>query len=191
MKKTILTLSFLLLTNMGSFAQAYDGFGDNKIFVGTNYMQEGIGLTFMYDIGISDYISYGYVLGYSFQPKSGMIQVDYDQNNDGVVDENDLEKTTYNITERIYTTLILNGHFGEVLNFGENIDLYGGINFGKNFGSQLGFRYMFGENLGLNAEVNLPIIPNVYTKIVDEGGNENQLCNFERVFINFGLVFNL
>ncbi len=194
MKKQILTF-VLLFSTLGIFAQSFDGYGDRKVFLGATAQSESFGLTYFFDRAINDYLSWGMELGYSFKPKTYILPADIDRNYDGVIDENDTEEVQVDGLEKWYFALKFNGHLGSALNLDEKMDLYTGINVGKNFGAQVGGRYMFGDAVGVNLEVNVPIMANIIIPSDNTPStnsiNYNLSSNYEKFWVSFGLVFNL
>lgn len=197
MKNKFYLFTILFFIIFQSFGQAFDGYGDRKMFFGASFQSKAVGLTYFYEGAMNDYFSYGSEIG--FVVKSNLpttYQADWDYNGDGVVNNEDqieIDESSAT-TEKIYLALRLNGHLTEALKMGEKSDLYLGVNIGKNFGAQVGGRYMFGEVFGINLEANVPIISNVLGSLTGIGTDDNvdnYYSFYEKVFLNFGAVINL
>jgi hypothetical protein len=134
MKKLILGIA--LLSVLFIDAQAYTGKNDNKFQVGLNAQENGTGINIGYDYGIGDNISVGlnatYLLGVE-----ELINADFG--------------------DRVDLRVRFNANLGNVINVGDNFDVYPGLSLGlKNFGGHLGARYFFTEGFGVYAELNTP-----------------------------------
>ncbi len=134
MKKLILGIA--LLSVLFVDAQAYIGKNDNKFQVGLNAQENGTGINVGYDYGIGDNISVGlnatYLLGVE-----ELINADFG--------------------DRVDLRVRFNANLGNVINVGDNFDVYPGLSLGlKNFGGHLGARYFFTEGFGVYAELNAP-----------------------------------
>jgi len=192
MKKTLIILSFLWsISNIN--AQAFDGYGDVKWIFGASVQSNGaVGLDFINDRGINDYFSWGWSAGYILTetPNVKVLEDVYDENGDGQITEDEKYYNEYkaDFFENFYFSYRLNGHLSEVLNMGENADVYLGINLGRNFGAQAGARYMIGESFGFNAEATLPIKANLIN--LREEGQPNVSESFEKIFFRAGVIIN-
>jgi hypothetical protein len=137
MKKTIVLIALLSLNAV--LSQAFKGKDDFKLQIGAALMDGGTGLNFSLDKGLGDNISAGistsYLLGVT---EIAGFEAD-------ALDKFDI-KGRFNI------------HLSDVLKFGENFDVYPGINLGiKNLGLHTGARYFLNNGLGLYTEFDFPI----------------------------------
>lgn len=163
MKKVlfIFTLISVSLVN----AQAFSGKGDSKFQVGTNFQDNATGINLSYDYGIGENISLGLSGTYAL----------------GIKDELDAKTG-----DRFDIRARFNANIGNVLNAGENFDVYPGLSFGlKNFGAHLGARYFFTSGFGIYTELNTPISKYNADDLTLAEEIHNQFT------VNFGAVFNL
>jgi hypothetical protein len=198
MKRKLLTLVLGIATYV-AFGQAFDGLGDHKLSVTTSMHVDGsIGVEFNSYRAISDYVSSGFSMGYIVLDQTDYVYyTEYDLDGDGIIQEDEIsERKPEGLTiflERFFYQYQLNGHFGEVLGLDEKMDIYAGLNVGKNFGGQVGGRYMFGEAAGLSLEINLPIVGGIMNKLSDENDPDfrNNSRVYERPFFQLGILINL
>lgn len=120
-------VGILLLCGQLSFAQAWQGNGDQKLQIGFSGYGNGTGLTATYDYGISDLVSLG--AGANFY----------------VSDYKDDRKT--------FLFGRLNVHLQDPLNLPSKWDIYPGLDLGVlgntfGLGAHLGVRYFFSPNVG-------------------------------------------
>lgn len=136
MKNLVFTILAVLFT-LCATAQAFTGNGDQKFQVGINAQDNGTGITATYDFGVGENISLGllstYVLGVN-------------------------EAIDADFGDRFDLKARFNANLGNVINLGEEVDFYPGLNLGlRNFGGHVGARYFFSEGFGLFAEAGFPI----------------------------------
>lgn len=118
-------------------AQAYYGEGDFKFQVGANLQSDGSGIVATLDKGVGENISLGVAGAYLL----------------GVEEAFDAD-----FSERFDLKARFNAHLGSVLELGDEMDIYPGLDLGlKNFGAHLGVRYFFSDGFGLFFEANTPI----------------------------------
>lgn len=88
--------------------------------------------------------------------------------------------------DRINVVARFNANIGSVLNIGDVVDIYPGLNLSmKQFGGHLGRRYFFSDGLGIYTELSVPFAK------YDTGILSNaELLNNQFVF-GLGAVFNL
>lgn len=169
--------NFILLLTILSFsavnAQAYKGKDDNKFQVGANFQENGTGINVSYDYGIGENISIGlsttYLLGVNDALKNN---ADDDLNAD--------------FDNRFDIRARFNANLGNVINVGDNFDVYPGLSLGlKNFGGHLGARYFFTDGFGVYTELNVPFAKYKTEKLNAAETLHNQFT------INLGASFNL
>lgn len=126
MKK--LGLAFVLfLWGQLSFAQAWEGKGDQKFQAGISGFGYGQGIAVTYDYGLSDVISLGAGANFYF--------------------------SDYKEDRKTFIFGRLNFHLQDALNLPREWDIYPGIDVGNGFGAHIGARYFFSNNLGAFLEV--------------------------------------
>lgn len=163
MKTLLITFSLLSMSLIS--AQTFEGKGDQKLQIGANFQNNATGIMMTYDYGLGQNISVGLVGGYAL----GI-------NNDIDADFN----------ERINLRARFNANIGSVLNIGENIDVYPGINLSmKNFGGHLGFRYFLSDGFGVFSEIETPFASYKSSPLTPGEKIHNQFA------FNIGAVFNL
>ncbi|WP_418264339.1 DUF6646 family protein [Flavobacterium faecale] len=164
--KKIFTL-FLLSTAFFVHAQAFKGKGDTKFDIGANIQDGGSGIRLSTDFGLGANMSFGLVSSYLLSVR---------RNSEG---------NKPNFEDRFDAKIRFNANIGNVLNLGDNVDIYPGLDLSlKNFGAHLGGRYFFSDGFGLFSEIGIPIAkydPTTY-------GFQN--LNNQFVF-NIGMSFNL
>jgi len=130
MKNLFFTFIIFFLT-LPIVAQSYKGQGDMKFDVGYELYGEGTGIKTTFDYGLGEVFSVG--LGASFYLSN--------------------EDNDYFVYGR--TSI----HFGEILDFPCQLDIYPGIELGYlssndiGFSGYLGIRYFFSEKIGVFAEL--------------------------------------
>ncbi|MDX1364601.1 DUF6646 family protein [Arenibacter latericius] len=136
MRNLLLAMAFVL-TAVSVNAQAYDGTGDQKMQIGANFQKYGTGIVVTYDYGVGENFSIGVVSSYVLGVKES-VDKDFDS--------------------RIDLKARFNANLGSVLQLGNNVDVYPGLNLGlKNFGGHLGARYFFSDGFGIFTEFTTPI----------------------------------
>ncbi|HQC05746.1 MAG TPA: hypothetical protein PK067_01860 [Kaistella chaponensis] len=132
MKKLILAFSLLFAAQL-SFAQAWQGKGDQKIQVGLSGLGDGTGIVGTYDYGLSKIISIG--AGANF-----------------FVGEKKHDDADFAIFGRV------NFHLQDPLGLPSQWDIYPGLDVGllgkdrTYFGAHVGVRYFFNNNVGVYLE---------------------------------------
>lgn len=130
MKKTLLIFTMSLLSQF-SFAQAWNGTGDQKIQIGLSAWGYGSGLSGAYDYGITDAISLGGGAHFYFNNK---------------------KENGFFLFGRA------NYHLQDALNLPDQLDIYPGLDIGVlgngfGLGAHIGARYFFTKKLGVFAEI--------------------------------------
>ena len=171
MKNLFLLLAILSITAVN--AQAYKGAGDNKFQVGANFQDNGSCINISYDYGIGENISIGisstYLLGV-----------------DDALQNNADEDLDANFDNRFDVRARFNANLGNVINVGDNFDVYPGLSLGlKNFGGHLGARYFFSDGFGVYTEFNAPFAKYKSGTLTAAETLHNQFT------VNLGMVFNL
>ena len=129
MKKLFFMMMVVALSQT-SFAQAWNGSGDQKVQVGFNGWGNGSGITATYDYGISKLISVGAGANFYFS---------------GYKDDNK--------DNNFFAFGRLNFHLQDALGMPSKWDLYPGLDVGVigntfGLGAHLGVRYFFNNNVG-------------------------------------------
>lgn len=146
-------------------AQAFDGRGDSKFQVGANFQENGTGIVLTYDQGLGQNFSLGLATGY-------VLGVNEDIN--------------ANFGDRINVVARFNANIGSVLNIGDAIDIYPGLNLSlKQFGGHLGGRYFFSDGFGIFTEFSVPFAKYDNGILTDAQQLNNQFI------VALGAVFNL
>ena len=171
MKNLILLLTILSISFVS--AQAYKGKADNKFQVGLNLQENGTGINVSYDYGIGENISFGisstYLLGVA----------------DGLQDNANPDLDA-DFDNRFDVRARFNANLGNVINVGDNFDVYPGLSLGlKNFGGHLGARYFFTEGFGVYTELNVPFAKYKTENLTTAETLHNQFT------VNLGASFNL
>lgn len=136
MKKNVL-LGLMVLATLVGHSQAYDGAGDLKFQIGANLQSNGTGIMTGLDYGIGENFSVGAYAALLLGVNE-LLNVPF-------VDKFDVKAR-------------VNANLGNVFQFGDNIDIYPGLNLSlKNFGGHAGARYYFTDGFGVFAELNVPI----------------------------------
>ena len=134
MKKILIAGVLFFFSNM-SFAQAWEGNGDQKIQIGLSAWGNGTGITGTYDYGISNMLSVGGGANFYF---SNYKDDDKDNN--------------FFIFGR------LNVHLQDALGMDDQWDIYPGLDVGIigntfGLGAHIGARYFFNDKLGAFVEI--------------------------------------
>ncbi len=146
-------------------AQAFSGKGDSKFQVGASFQDNGTGIIASYDKGLGENFSIGLATGYVL----------------GVNEAIDAD-----FGDRINLVARFNANLGSVIDLGDHIDIYPGLNLSlKQFGGHLGARYFFGDGFGIFSEFSIP-----FAKYDNSTLSAAQLLNNQFVF-GIGAVFNL
>ena len=168
--RKITLLALVVMTSMAANSQAYDGAGDLKLQVGANLQSNGTGIMTSLDYGIGENFSVGaaatLLLGVN-----ELLNVPF-------VDKFDVKAR-------------VNANLGNVFQFGDNIDIYPGLNLSlKNFGGHLGARYFFTDGFGVFAELNVPIAKYKKELTPSEEFHNQFAINLGASF-NFKLIFKV
>jgi hypothetical protein len=171
MKNLLFLLTILSVSLVN--AQAFIGKNDNKFQVGANFQDNASGINVSYDYGIGENISIGlsstYLLGV-----------------DDALKDNDNDDLNAGFDSRFDIRARFNANLGNVINVGDNFDLYPGLSLGlKNFGGHLGARYFFTDGFGIYTELNVPFAKYKSDKLTAAETLHNQFT------INLGASFNL
>lgn len=163
MKKLAFLIITIVFVSVGH-SQAYNGAGDLKLQVGANLQSNGTGIVTGLDYGIGQNFSVGATASLLLGVNE-LLNVPF-------VDKFDVKAR-------------VNANLGDVFQFGDNIDIYPGLNLSlKNFGAHLGARYFFSDGFGVFFELNGPLAK--YKKELTPSEKfHNQLT------INLGASFNL
>lgn len=162
--KNILFIACLLF---GSFlyAQNFEGKGDQKLQIGSNFQNNATGIALTYDYGLGENISIGFVGAYALGI-SNSVDADF--------------------SDRLDLRARFNANIGNVLEIDDNFDLYPGLSLGlKNFGGHLGMRYFFTDGFGIFAEFATPFAKYKTSDLTPAEEIHNQFT------LNIGAVFNL
>ena len=163
MKK--IALLILMVSNaIAAYSQAYNGAGDIKLQIGANLQSNGTGIMAELDYGIGENFSVG--------AYSALLLGVNELLNVPFVDKFDVKAK-------------FNANLGSVFQFGDNIDIYPGLNLSlKNFGGHVGARFFFTDGFGVFAELNTPIAK-YKTELTPSEEFHNQFA------INLGASFNI
>lgn len=146
-------------------AQAFNGEGDAKFQVGATFQSNGTGIAAAYDHGLGENFSIGLSAGY-------VLGVD--------------ELVGADFGDRINLVARFNANIGSVLNIGDAVDIYPGLNLSmKQFGGHLGGRYFFSDGFGIFSEFSVP-----FAKYDNDQLSDAELLNNQFIF-SIGAVFNL
>lgn len=163
--KKIVMLLVLVLGVTALNAQAFEGKGDSKFQIGASFQDNGSGVTAGYDYGLGENFSIGFQAGY-------VLGVD--------------ELIDADFGDRINLIARFNANLGSVINLGDQVDIYPGLNLSlKQFGGHLGGRYFFSDGFGVFTEITAP-----FAKYDNGDLSEAELINNQFIF-SIGAVFNL
>lgn len=183
MRKFFTLLSFCVVST--SFGQVYDGFADNKTSLGASFQSGGIGIHAAFDRGINDFLSYGVTFGIIVQN-----DVEFPSIPDGFGGFYTVEPEAGDkFMETIDFNVRLNVHLNQLLNLGDNLDFFAGPNLGRNFGGQVGTRYMISDGFGFFAEANVPFKKNLIN-ISGEEESANYYDFYEQPVFSIGIVIS-
>jgi len=164
MKNLGLLVVFFLGVNFIN-AQAFSGKGDSKFQVGADLQDNGSGIVVSYDEGLGENFSVGVSTGYTLGVNKA-IDADFG--------------------DRIKLVARFNANIGSVMNLGDHVDIYPGLNLSlKQFGGHLGGRYFFSDGFGVFTEFSLPFAKYDNSTLT----NAEQLNN--QFTFGIGAVFNL
>ena len=135
MKKVFFIIALVSISFVN--AQAFKGKGDQKFQIAANFQDEATGLNVSYDYGLGENFSVGVASTYALGIDS-RLDADFG-------DRFDLEAR-------------FNANLSNVINIGDNIDVYPGLNLSlKNFGGHIGGRYFLSDGFGVFIEGNFPL----------------------------------
>ena len=182
MKKTLL-LGCLLFA-VDAFSQAWDDVYDAKYSVGVSFQDKGIGAEVGYEIGLSNYLSIGFIYGYVF--KTETLPAIYDSWGININDGDNADSF-----EKMNMAASLNVHLTPFFKMdGESIDIYVGASGGINgAGVQAGFKYFFMENLGVYFNGYCPIIADKF--LIDESSTRVYYNFYLKPVVSAGVSFTL
>src|SRR5690554_946443 len=138
MKKTITLTIALLVAQFSSYAQAYDGYHDNKMFLGYTNVGGYSGIEYQTDFGINDLYSWGFQGTYLFNIK--------------VNNEEYSHQKTFKFLDSFDAGIFIRFHFLEAFDLPKHTDFYiGGDLTIHSIGAHTGFKYNFNDIIGLYA----------------------------------------
>ncbi len=177
MKKLVL-ISALLFTSLYStqcMAQAYDGKGDNKIFLGYTNIKGCSGAEWRLDSGMGDLFSMGFNATYLF------IKIE-------PVSEDEGSDKFDKIFKNIDLGFLLNFHLSVPLNMNEKIDPYFGLVLNlKSAGLHAGVKYNFTERFGVYMQLTDSFIFAITGKSIS--WNESHFGKY--IGVSGGITYNL
>jgi len=163
--KNLGLLAVLFLSVNFINAQAFSGKGDSKFQIGADLQDNGSGIVVSYDEGLGENFSVGVSTGYTLGVNKA-IDADFG--------------------DRIKLVARFNANIGSVMNLGDHVDIYPGLNLSlKQFGGHLGGRYFFSDGFGVFTEFSLPFAKYDNSTLT----NAEQLNN--QFTFGIGAVFNL
>lgn len=163
--KNLFTIIVFVLGATAINAQAFSGKGDSKFQVGASFQENGTGIVATYDQGLGENFSLGVSTGY-------VLGVDTAIDSD--------------FGDRIHLAARFNANIGSVLNLGDAVDIYPGLNLSlRQFGGHLGGRYFFSDGFGVFTEFSVP-----FAKYDNSTLSSEELLNNQFIF-SLGAVFNL
>lgn len=117
-------------------AQAFDGKGDTKLFLGYSNVGGKDGVNLQLDYGLSHLISYGFDLTFLIKPDDRELTDNYD--------------SSFKAFDSFDIGAFFRFHFSEPLNLSEKIDPYLGIDISlRSLGAHTGIKYNFSEVIGM------------------------------------------
>lgn len=181
-KKLALTL-FLAGIYQSSFAQAYDGLGDRKIFAGYSNVGGKSGFGLQIDFGVGGLVSFGNSFTYLIKPDERQTSESFDEN--------------FKFFDGIDIGGYVRFHFNQPLQLNDNLDPYVGFDATiKSLGPHIGCKYNFTDTIGAYVQYSQSISSSYkgdhYTQ-GDEYDIFDDNINFfgKKSVISLGLTFNL
>jgi len=163
MKNIVFIISLILGTSL--YAQNFEGKGDQKLQIGSNFQDNATSIVLTYDYGLGENISVGFFGVYALGI-SNSIDADF--------------------SDRLDLRARFNANIGNVMEIDDNFDLYPGLSLGlKNFGAHLGARYFFTDGFGIFSEFATPIAKYSTSDLSPAEEIHNQFT------FSIGAVFNL
>jgi hypothetical protein len=168
-------LFIVLMYSQKANAQAYDGKGDTKIFLGYANTKGYSGIQFKLEAGLSNLISAGGTWTYYFI------------NGDSITD-NGTDDAFSEIMDKSEIEIFMNFHLNKPLHLGDKSDVYvGAYTSLKSTGIQAGYKYNFSERFGLYAELSQGLF-NVFD--LNSETSTGSSAYEKRTLISAGLTFN-
>lgn len=135
MKKSIIAFCTFLGVQSAAFAQAYDGYGDLKVFLGYTNIAGNSGIEYQNNLGVNDLFSWGSQATYLFSTKEK--------------GAGDFEKR-FKFLDSFDVGFFLRFHFLETLKLPKNVDVFLGGDFSvHSLGVHSGFKYNFTDKIGI------------------------------------------
>ncbi len=180
--KKIITLTIALIgINYSSQAQAYDGYGDTKIFLGYTNVGGNSGIEYQSDFGVNDLFSWGLQATYLINTK-----VD----NDGVGYEKG-----FKFLDSADAGIFIRFHFLEALRLPKNVDVFlGGDITAKSLGAHTGFKYNVSNTIGFYAMYKqsfAPVLKGDITLSEDRNGEPIPSFFAKKAALTAGVTFNI
>jgi len=179
MKKIIFiwTLFIFSVPRSSVFSQAFNAEFDRRIILTNSFQLNGaMGVELGFELGVSEYVSAGLLGGFTYI--HGPISLE--KENHMFLDPEDVY-----LDEGGYLAIMVNFHYGELIGWPDQWDIYSGINVIKNVGIQTGVRYDLGRLVLLTGEVNIPLIKRLFFK----ASSWNYIEDYEKPFIRIGFAF--
>jgi len=171
----LIIFGLLLLNIKMASAQAYDGKGDSKIFLGYANTKGYSAAQLKYEGGNSNLISIGAAWTYFF--------LNEDSSNIGTDDG------FANILDRSEFDFFMNFHLNKPLHLDDRSDVYIGTFFSlQTTGIQAGYKYNFSERFGVYAEVSQGIY-NIFNFVTETTSATSTYDT--RTLFSAGITFNL
>jgi hypothetical protein len=171
---TVLAFSVLVLNMQKASAQAYDGKGDSKIFLGYANTKGYSAVQLKYEGGNSNLISMGAAWTYFF--------IKEDSSNIGTDDG------FSNIFDRSEFDIFTNFHLNRLLQLDDRSDVYIGPFLSlQTTGIQAGYKYNFSERFGVYAEVSQGIY-NIFNFVTESDSKSSTYDT--RTLFSAGITFN-
>lgn len=174
----LFSLLFTFFITERSNAQAYDGSEDRKIFLGATMIGDCFGFELQGDEGMSDLVSYGGKVIFLFSREAENL------------DEYDRAAHAFS---NLDLSMYLRFHFSEVMRLSEKTDPFLGLDFSlKALGAHAGYKYNFGETLGIYAQAGYSFSGSFFAATSDSSEYDDFVNRFAKK-TNFavGLTFNL
>ncbi|WKW45769.1 hypothetical protein P3875_08210 [Myroides sp. JBRI-B21084] len=180
MKKSIIAFFAFLGVQSGAFAQAYDGYGDLKVFLGYTNIGGNSGIEYQNNLGVNDLFSWGTQVTYLFSTKE----------KEAVGIENG-----FKFIDKIDVGCFLRFHFLETLKLPKNVDVFlGGDASVHSLGVHTGFKYNFTEKIGVYGMYKQglsSIMGESFSLSEDENGNPIPDFFAKKAAISVGITINM
>lgn len=180
--KKITTLTIALLSlQFSSYSQAYDGYNDNKIFLGYTNVGGNSGIEYQIDFGVNDLYSWGLQATYLIDTKVDNAGVGYEKG--------------FKFLDSADAGIFIRFHFLEALKLPKNVDLYlGGDLTTKSLGAHTGFKYNISNIIGFYAMYKqsfAPVLKGDITLSQDTNGDPIPSFFAKKAALSAGVTFNL